>query len=59
MSRQETQSVLEEILVTSRVLAELGEPETGEPPSKLCEALRLRRRTLLERLQSENPRKSG
>ena len=51
--------MLEEILVTSRVLAELGEPETGEPPSKLGEALRLRRRTLLERLQSENTRKSG
>ncbi|HEY1957516.1 MAG TPA: hypothetical protein VGH28_17980 [Polyangiaceae bacterium] len=59
MSRQEAQSTLEEILVTSRAIVELGDPEVGEPPSKLCEALRVRRRALLERLHSQDSGQRG
>ena len=59
MSRQEAESMLEEILVTSRALVELGDPEVGEGPSRLCEELRLRRRTLLDRLCSQNTGKHG
>ena len=51
--------MLEEILVASRALVELGEPEMGEGASKLCAELRLRRRTLLDRLCSENSGKHG
>ena len=57
MSREEASSILEEILVTSRALVELGEPELGEPPTRLAQELRTRRRALLARLESENPRK--
>ena len=53
MSRQEESSLLEEILVTSKALVELGEPELGEPPSRLCEALRVRRRELIARLSQD------
>jgi len=55
MSREETSLVLEEIWVTSRALVEIGEPDAGDPPSRLCEELRNRRRALLARL-SENRR---
>ena len=51
--------MLEELLVASRALVELGEPEMGEGASKLCAELRLRRRTLLDRLCSENSGKHG
>jgi hypothetical protein len=44
--------MLEEILVTSRLLVELGDVEA----SKLSEELRLRRRELLDRLESEEGR---
>jgi len=52
MSREETQSIVEEILTTSQMLIELGSDE----PSKLREELRLRRRALLARLEAQKGR---